>query len=71
MINVAVLGYGTIGSGVVEVLSVNKDSIAKKVGQPVWQKLFHDHVVRGYEDYREIWEYIENNPLKYALNRTP
>lgn len=38
MINVAVLGYGTIGSGVVEVLSRNKDSIAKRVGQPVQVK---------------------------------
>ena len=35
MINVAVLGYGTVGSGVVEVLSTNKDSIAKKVGDEI------------------------------------
>ena len=33
MLNVSVLGYGTVGSGVVEVLHTNKESIAKKVGQ--------------------------------------
>ncbi len=35
MINVAVMGYGTIGSGVVEVLQTNQASIAKKVGDTV------------------------------------
>ena len=30
MINVAVLGYGTVGSGVVEVIETNKEVIDKK-----------------------------------------
>ena len=30
MINIAVLGYGTVGSGVVEVINTNHDSINKK-----------------------------------------
>ena len=29
MINVAVLGYGTVGSGVVEVIEKNKDMVKK------------------------------------------
>ena len=33
MKNVAVMGYGTVGSGVVEVLKTNKDAIAKRVGE--------------------------------------
>ena len=32
MINIAVLGYGTVGSGVVEVINTNYDIIAKKAG---------------------------------------
>jgi len=35
MIKIAVLGYGTIGSGVVEVLQTNKDSIAKRAGDEI------------------------------------
>lgn len=35
MINVAVLGYGTIGAGVVEVLQKNVDSIEKKAGERI------------------------------------
>ncbi|MCR5545265.1 MAG: homoserine dehydrogenase [Lachnospiraceae bacterium] len=32
---VAVMGYGTIGSGVVEILNVNKDVVAKRAGEPL------------------------------------
>ena len=32
---IALLGYGTIGSGVVEVLSINQDSIARKAGEKI------------------------------------
>ena len=30
---IAVMGYGTIGSGVVEVLEINKEKIAKRAGE--------------------------------------
>ena len=32
---VALLGYGTVGSGVVEVIGANKESIDKKAGVPI------------------------------------
>ena len=32
---IAVLGYGTVGSGVVEVLTTNADTIEKKAGKPI------------------------------------
>ena len=35
MINIAVLGYGTIGSGVVEVLKINGESISKRAGEKI------------------------------------
>lgn len=35
MINIAVLGYGTVGSGVVEVLSTNAESIARRAGKEI------------------------------------
>jgi homoserine dehydrogenase len=58
MAKVAVLGYGTVGSGVVEILNTNADSILKKAGQsievksvldlrdfpedPIQEKIVHD-----------------------------
>lgn len=35
MINIAVLGYGTVGSGVVEVLHTNHESIKKRAGEEI------------------------------------
>jgi homoserine dehydrogenase len=42
MINVAVLGYGTVGSGVVEVIEKNKDMVNKKSGQELEVKYILD-----------------------------
>ena len=42
MIRVAVMGYGTIGSGVVEVLDINKNSIAKRAGEEIGVKYILD-----------------------------
>ena len=39
---IAVMGYGTIGSGVVEVLDINKDRITERAGEPVEVKYVLD-----------------------------
>ena len=46
-----------------------KASVSRSVGYSVWQRSYYDHVVRNEEDYRNIWQYIENNPLKWQLDR--
>ncbi|MBO5322734.1 MAG: transposase [Oscillospiraceae bacterium] len=43
-----------------------KGVVTKYIGHSVWQKLFHDHVIRGERDYSKIWEYIANNPAKWT-----
>lgn len=35
----------------------------KEFGENIWQDRYYDHIIRGEEDYREIWQYNENNPL--------
>ena len=42
MLNVAILGFGTVGSGVAEVLTMNKDLLTKKVGQELNLKYILD-----------------------------
>lgn len=42
MIKVAVLGYGTVGSGIVEVIKTNQESINKKVGDELDVKYILD-----------------------------
>lgn len=38
MVNIAVLGYGTVGSGVVEVIRMNHDIVNKRAGQEICVK---------------------------------
>lgn len=42
MVKIAVLGYGTVGSGVVEVLDTNKDVVLKNAGQEISVKYVLD-----------------------------
>lgn len=48
------------------VINQTKGIISKQIGFSVWQKGFYDHVIRGETDYREIWNYIENNPYRWT-----
>ena len=48
-----------------------KGSITKQIHKPIWQKSFYEHAIRNQQDYDEIWTYIENNPMKYALQKAP
>ena len=42
MIKIAVMGYGTIGSGVVQVIETNQDSICRKIGEGIEVKYILD-----------------------------
>ena len=44
------------------VINQFKGSISKAVGSSLWQKSFHDHIVRDESDFLRLWEYIDNNP---------
>ena len=43
-----------------------KGVITKQIGLGIWQKLFHDHVIRDQKEYDTVWRYIETNPLKWT-----
>ena len=36
-----------------------------KYGAELFQRSFHDHIIRGEKDYIKIAEYIDTNPLKW------
>ena len=42
MVNVGIIGYGTVGSGVFEVINTNSKSIAKKAGEEIRVKRICD-----------------------------
>ena len=46
-----------------------KTLTTKEIGTPIFQRSYYDHVIRNQQDYNEIWEYIENNPRKWAITK--
>ena len=45
-----------------------KTMVTKEIGYSVWQRSYHDHIIRDEKDYQKIWEYIETNPIKWELD---
>lgn len=56
-----IVGYLKMNSAK-EIYKINKDI-------KVWQRSYYDHIVRNDVDYEEIWNYIENNSLKWKEDR--
>ncbi len=38
------------------------------IGTNVFQRSFHDHIIRDEDDYLKIWNYIDTNPQKWSAD---
>ena len=61
-------GRAMLAPTISKIIQQMKGYITKKIRKPIWQKLFHDHIIRGQSDYEKIWEYIEENPIKWQID---
>jgi putative transposase len=62
----------TIGAIVRGVKGASTSRIRKlgtRVDVQIWQREYYDHVIRNERDLDRIREYIQNNPLKWELDR--
>ena len=55
------------------IVGLYKSGVSRKIremrpGVVVWQKSFHDIIIRNTAAYEEIWNYIDENPLKWELD---
>ena len=46
-------------------MNVSRDIHNTGYLKPVWQRSFHDHIIRKEKDYLKIWNYIDTNPQKW------
>ncbi len=58
-------GLPMVAPTINRVIQQTKGIIAKQIGFSIWQKSYNDHIIRCLDDYRNIWEYIDNNPAKW------
>ena len=47
------------------IVGQTKWAISRTLGDDIWQKSYHDHVIRGEKDYLKIWEYVAYNHQKW------
>ena len=45
-----------------------KAGVSRKCKRAIWQKYYHDHIIRNQLDFEETWKYIDNNPLQWVLD---
>ena len=45
-----------------------KTYTTNKFGDVLWQRSYHDHIIRDKTDYENIWNYIDTNVLKWELD---
>ena len=58
-------GRPMVAPTVSRVVAQMKGAAVKAFGQPIWQKGFHDHIVRTESDLQGIWAYIDGNPYAW------
>ena len=71
---IVLISAGTGGASpsptLADVVRVIKSISARKtIGSGLWQRSYHEHVIRNERDYQEIWNYIDSNPAKWAEDR--
>lgn len=55
----------TTKQSISQIIKSFKTLVTKQIGYSIWQRSFHDHIIRDETEYRKIWEYIDTNPQKW------
>ena len=55
---------------ITQIVGQYKMSVTKRIhsigySEKIWQRSFHDHIIRNQKEYETIWLYIEHNPTKW------
>ena len=66
----AVLVFENANVNLTTVIGLYKSQVTKEIHRmkpnlTVWQRSFHDHVIRSQKTYEKIWNYIDGNPSKW------
>jgi len=58
-------GRAMLAPTISRIIQQFKGVITKEIGNSIWQKLYYDHIIRDEYDYKNIWQYIDENPAKW------
>ena len=56
------------------IVGLYKSGVSKKIRQKqsnitIWQRSYHDHIIRNQREYEQIWQYVECNAEKWKEDR--
>lgn len=57
-------GRPQVAPTVPRIMQQFKGAVSKKCGRPIWQKGYHDHIIRDENDFLARWNYIDTNPAR-------
>ncbi len=60
-------GHG--GPPLQKIIAQIKSYTTHVYGGVLWQRSYHDHIIRNEKDYSEIYQYIESNPARWAEDK--
>jgi len=43
--------------------------VSKEIGFSIFQRSYHDHIIRNESEYQKIWQYIDTNPAKWEEDK--
>jgi REP element-mobilizing transposase RayT len=46
-----------------------KEGLYEPFSKKIWQRSYYDSIIRNKDTYDLIWNYIDNNPLKWSLDK--
>ena len=61
-------GRPMVAPTISRVVNQLKGYTVKQIRRPIWQKSFHDHIIRNQKDYEEHINYIYYNPVRWHLD---
>ena len=45
-----------------------KNGLLPEFDKSIWQRSFHDHIIRNNQDYNEIYKYVSENPMRWEFD---
>lgn len=52
-----------------QIVGLYKAAVSRRAEKSLWQRSIYEHVIRNQAKYDKIWNYIENNPRDWELDR--
>ena len=58
-------GASPTKSVIPQIIQSLKSMTTKHFGFNMWQRSYHDHIIRSDTEYQKIWNYIDGNPTQW------